>query len=75
LQRASNYYFLAKHFGHIKALEFKAAVGAGSIIRLFALIFLAPFFIRSKTAKVSMDIFGKYFNLLLWSIGLRSVPR
>ncbi len=72
MQRTSNYYFFAKHFGHIKAFEFKAAVGAGSIIRLFALIILLPFLLQSKPAKVNSDTFSKYLYLFLWSIGLRS---
>jgi GT2 family glycosyltransferase len=75
MQRTSNYYFLTKHFGHVKALEFKAAVGLGSIVRLFALIFLSLVFIGSQPEKVSPGVFGKYFNLFLWSIGLRNAPR
>ncbi len=72
MQRASNYYFLTKHFGHIKAFEFKAAVGVGSIIRLFVLIFVSPFLFQSLPKKMRPDIFGKYFNLFLWAIGLRN---
>jgi GT2 family glycosyltransferase len=72
MQRASNYYFLKKHFGHAKALEFKIAVGVGSIIRLFVLILLTPLSILSIPEKVSRDSFGKYYNLFLWAIGLRN---
>lgn len=75
MQRASNYYFLNKHFGHVRALEFKIAVGIGSIIRLVTLIFITPFLILTKSEKVNLDIFGKYFTLFLWSIGLRIAHR
>ncbi len=75
MQRTSNYYFITKHFGHIKAFEFKAAVGVGSLIRLFTLIFLLPYFIQFKPEKVTTDIFSKYFNLFLWSIGLKSAHK
>lgn len=74
-QRASNYYFLDKHFGSLKAFTYKTAVAAGSIIRLFALIFLTPFLIATMPGKVSPDIFGKYFYLFLWSIGLKKIER
>jgi hypothetical protein len=70
MQRASNFYFLKKNFGYKTALEFKVAVGVGSIIRLSALVLLTPFLVASK--RMSTDIFSKYFNLLLWSIGARN---
>ena len=72
MQRTSNYYFLTKHFGQRKALEYKVAVGVGSIIRLFALMFLVPVGMLSKPEKVGSAVIGKYFNLFLWSIGLRN---
>lgn len=75
MQRASNYYFLNKHFGYVKALEYRIAVGVGSIIRLFMLILLVPLLSRSKSEKLSPGIFGKYFNLFLWAIGLRKAYR
>jgi GT2 family glycosyltransferase len=70
MQRASNYYFLIKHFGHIKGMTFKAAVGIGSIIRLIVLSVLTLFLILTGPKKISPDIFGKYLTLFLWSIGL-----
>jgi GT2 family glycosyltransferase len=73
MQRASNHYFLTKHFGHMKAFKYRVAVGVGSIIRLFILIILSPLLIQCKPEKVRPDIFGKYSNLLLWAIGLRNV--
>ncbi len=75
MQRDSNYYYFTKHFGSLKALEFKAAVGFGSIIRLSLLVLLSPFLIQSRPDTVSFDVFGKYINLFLWSIGLRNVHR
>ena len=75
MQRASNYYFFTKNFSRVKALEYKAAVGIGSIIRLFTLVILAPFLVTSKPEKVAAEIFGKYFNLFLWSLGLRNAQR
>lgn len=73
MQRTSNYYFINKHFGRIKAYEFRASVCVGSFIRLLALAILVPVYIIYKPGKISTGVFGKYSNLFLWSIGLREV--
>lgn len=75
MQRASNYYFLTKHFGRIKALKYRAAVGVGSIIRLFVLMFLMPVLVKTYPQKVRADSFLKYCNLFLWAVGLRNIHR
>ena len=75
MQRASNYYFLTKHFGRIQALKYRVAVAAGSIIRLCVLMFLAPILIKTNPEKVSTDSFPKYWNLFLWALGLRNIHR
>ena len=75
MQRASNYYFLTKHFGRIQALKYRVAVAVGSIIRLCVLMFLAPILIKTNPEKVSTDSFPKYWNLFLWALGLRNIHR
>jgi GT2 family glycosyltransferase len=73
MQRASNHYFLAKHFGRIKAIEYRLAVGVGSLVRLFVLIFLSPVLFLSAPGRERAGVFGRYYNLLLWSMGLQGV--
>lgn len=75
MQRVSNCYFFTKHFGRIKALKYRAAVAAGSIIRLFVLMFLTPILVKTNPEKVSTDSFPKYWNLFLWALGLRNIHR
>lgn len=73
MQRTSNFYFINKHFGQIKAYEFRASVCVGSLVRLLALVVLVPFYVIYKPDRISTEVFGKYLNLFLWSIGLREV--
>jgi len=74
MQKESNYYFINKHFGKFKARQFKLAVGIGTMIRLLTIL---PLISASKVfrvrGKINVDTVNKYFNLLLWSIGLRKI--
>jgi len=74
MQKNSNYYFINKHFGKFKAQQFRLAVCLGSIIRISTIF---PVLIVSKIFRVksgvSFDTANKYFNLLLWSLGLRNI--
>jgi GT2 family glycosyltransferase len=74
LQRESNYYFLRKHFGGLKAWEYRLAIFLGSIVRLlsiFAILLVSK--PMKKSEGVSIGTLSKYYNLLLWSLGSNRV--
>jgi len=74
MQKESNYYFINKHFGKSKAQQFKLAVGIGTIIRLIVILSLISASKLFRVEKnINVDTVNKYFNLLLWSIGLRKI--
>ena len=71
LQRESNCYFLKKHFGRLKAWQFKLAVFGGAIIRILLIILaLLPSRFMMKSDRISIHTINKYLNLLLWSVGI-----
>lgn len=73
MQKEANSYFMNKHFGRSKRRQYKLATFTGSIIRLFAIILLIPTLIKKHTdGKNNLSaLINKYFNLILWSIGLK----
>lgn len=75
LQKQSDYYFISKHRGVLKAKQFKLIIGIGSLIRVIVLVLLAPirmFKAINKKDVLSAEI-SKYGNIFLWSIGLRKI--
>lgn len=75
LQRESNYYFMRKHYGSAVGRRFKIAAFIGAIIRLCALIILMPYLLiiyRNENKKI-INIIDKYYNILNWSVGRRSL--
>lgn len=75
MQRESNYIFFRKHHGHLKAFQFRAAVGAGSIIRILMLFILLVLPGRRDTPKLTSYTFAKYLYLMRWSLTLYKPPR
>ena len=69
MQKASNYYFFHKNFGRMKAVQFRAAVCFGSLFRIILIFLSSPILVFKKYSYLS-DTFNKYFNILMWSIGL-----
>jgi hypothetical protein len=72
MQRESNLYFMREHFGPGAAVAYRAAVGAGSLLRMGAAVALTPArpVLPRRLASVR-GAFDKYRALALWSIGLR----
>jgi hypothetical protein len=71
-QRASNAYFLRKHFGAFKALRYRAAVLLGSMIRLAIIPLYALYAGVARLGNGGTGISylrKKYSSLLLWSVG------
>jgi GT2 family glycosyltransferase len=75
LQKQSDYYFILKHFGILKAKHFKLIICIGSLFRLTVILLLAP--IRMFRVANNKDILStsisKYCNIFLWSICLRKI--
>jgi hypothetical protein len=67
-ERRANYKFIRKHYGKLKAFEYRLAVFLGSIIR----IIIVPLYVFYKSTfdkKIDMsDLLNKYFTLLHWSV-------
>jgi hypothetical protein len=71
-QRASNAYFLRKHYGAFKALRYRAAVLMGSMIRLAIIPLYALYAGVARLGNGGTGISylrKKYSSLLLWSVG------
>jgi GT2 family glycosyltransferase len=69
LQRHSNYYFLNKTYGIVRATNYRVSVGVGSLIRLiYALIYNIGKLLQGKQAE--FVLFRKYKALFQWSLFL-----
>ncbi|WP_084151250.1 glycosyltransferase family 2 protein [Azohydromonas australica] len=75
-QRAANYYFLRKHFGRAAAVGYRVAVTLGAGARVVLAGLLSPLWLLGHVS--SRERFAafllKHVDVLLWSVGLRSVP-
>ncbi len=74
LQRASNYYFIKKHFGHIKAFWFRLAVCLGSALRILITTIFSPvlivYFMKKRVNP--FHLLNKYCQIFFWSVGFRN---
>lgn len=73
-QRDANYYFMRKHYGALRSLGYRAAVGAGATIRVIVSgTILALSSVPSAPKSGGSDALKKYRGLLAWSLGLQRV--
>lgn len=74
MQKESNYYFLKKNFGLIKAVEFRLIAGVGSLSRIIIILIFSPILAIKRHFNI-FKAFHKYVTIILWSIGLKNTSR
>ncbi len=72
MQKASNYYFIRKNFGQLKATQFRIAVCIGSLFRIILMTLLYPLLIIIRHSDSSVML-SKHFYIFLWSIRNRII--
>ncbi len=72
VMRESNQYYFYKHYGRLQAVFYRLLMFMGAVFRLL-LAALSIFDFRQKRLSTldRKNILLKYFNLLLWSLGLQ----
>jgi GT2 family glycosyltransferase len=74
LQRQSNFYYFLKHFGIFQAQLYRTIFFLGSIFRMLIVLLSIMHFQKDRIQGQRRSyIFLKYWNILLWSVGIKKI--
>lgn len=75
LQKHSDLYFIQKHFGPKKAIEYRVAILLGALFRMFIIICSYPIYKPNNSPKLKSirHRFSKYIVIIQWALGFFSI--